>query len=223
MWYITGQIYVHRPLHHESMSITVQHNATTYSFIIFLQTALHVSDDTLIHQQEHIEIVITSGTGQTVFATVRWRGGVRTGRVPTPPQQRTVANTVQRVPDVITVWVCSWWWMRVSYETCRVVCRNIIKAVYSRILLDSYWQWHWASCAQCFVRQLLLTFIFIFRAVQFNLDCLALTMRLRLSELSGNTRPTTHSHTPSWVIPTWENQISQNCFSMNFKQCQKLK
>ena len=59
--------------------------------------------------------------------------------VPTPRRQRTVANTVRPVPDVITVWVCSWWRMRVSSETCRAVCRNIIKTVYSRILFDSYW------------------------------------------------------------------------------------
>jgi len=45
----------------------------------FLQTALCVSVDTVIHHQEHIQTVITiSGTGQTVFATVRWRGGVGT-------------------------------------------------------------------------------------------------------------------------------------------------
>ena len=55
-----------------SMSITVQRDTTIYSFIIFLQTALHVSDDTLIHHQEHTQTVITaSGTGRTVFATVR--------------------------------------------------------------------------------------------------------------------------------------------------------
>jgi len=37
---------------------------------------------------------------------------------PTPPRQRAVANTVRPVPDiVITVWVCSWWWMRVAPET----------------------------------------------------------------------------------------------------------
>ena len=54
------------------MSIIVQQNATVYSFIIFLQTALHVSDDTLIHRREHAQAVITtSGTGQTEFATVR--------------------------------------------------------------------------------------------------------------------------------------------------------
>ena len=47
------------------MSIIVRRNATIYSFVIFLQTALHVSDDTLIHHQEHIQTVITtSGTGR---------------------------------------------------------------------------------------------------------------------------------------------------------------
>ena len=53
-------------------------------------------------------VITTSGTGRTVFATVLWRGGV----VPTPPRQRTVANTVRPVPDVvITVYVCFWWWV----------------------------------------------------------------------------------------------------------------
>ena len=55
------------------MSIIVQQDATIYSFIIFLQTAVNVSDDTLNHHQEqHTQTVITtSGTGRTVFATVR--------------------------------------------------------------------------------------------------------------------------------------------------------
>jgi len=40
--------------------------------LYFLQIALHVSDDILIHHQEHTQTVITtSGTGRTVFATVR--------------------------------------------------------------------------------------------------------------------------------------------------------
>jgi len=44
-----------------------------YTFLLyFLQTALHVSDDTLIHHQDLIQTVITTyGTGRTVFATVR--------------------------------------------------------------------------------------------------------------------------------------------------------
>ena len=120
-----SEFYVHGSVHCESMSIIVQQDATVHSFIIFLQTAVHISDDTLIHHQEHTQTVITtSGTCWTVFATALWRGGVGT---PTP-RQRMVANTVWPMPDVvITVWVCSWWWMRVSSETCRAVCRNIIQ------------------------------------------------------------------------------------------------
>ena len=65
-------------------------------------------------------VITTPGSGRTVL--------LLSADVPTPPRQRTVANTDRPVPDVvITVWVCSWWWMRVSSETCRVVCRNIIK------------------------------------------------------------------------------------------------
>ena len=69
-------------MHCESVSIIVQQDATMYSFFKFLQTALHISDDTLIHHQEHTQTVITTtGTGRTIFAT-------------------KVANTVRPVPDV---------------------------------------------------------------------------------------------------------------------------
>ena len=86
-------------------------------------------------------IITTSGTARTVFATVRWRGGVANA-VPTPPLQRTVADTVRPVPDVvITIWMCSWWWMRVSSETCKSCLQKYNKTVYSRISLDNYWQW----------------------------------------------------------------------------------
>ena len=55
-----------------SMAIIVQQDATICSFTMFLQTALHVWDDTLVHHQEHTHTAITtSGTGRTVFATVR--------------------------------------------------------------------------------------------------------------------------------------------------------
>jgi hypothetical protein len=69
----TFVLYVRGCVHRESVSIIVQQDATTYSFIVFLQIALHVSDDTFIHHhQEHIQTVITTfGTGRTVFATVR--------------------------------------------------------------------------------------------------------------------------------------------------------
>ena len=62
---------VHGSRHRESMSIIVQRDANIYSFIIFLQTALRVSDDILIHHQEHTQTVIkTSATGRTVFSTI---------------------------------------------------------------------------------------------------------------------------------------------------------
>ena len=87
------------------MSLIAQQDATIYSFTIFLQAVLHVSDDILIHQQEHTQTIITtSGTVRTVFATVRLRGGVGT----TTTLHRTLANTVRPVSYVvIIVWVYS--------------------------------------------------------------------------------------------------------------------
>jgi len=82
-----------------------------YTVLLYFCGQLYVFR--MIHHQEQTQSVITaSGTGRTVFATARWRGGVGT---------------------------CSWWWMRVSSETHRAIRRNIIKTVYNRILLDNYW------------------------------------------------------------------------------------
>ena len=65
---------------------------------------------------------------------------VEESETPTPPRQWTVANTVRTVPDVVnTVWMCSWWWMRISSETCRALCKKYNKTIYSGILLDNYW------------------------------------------------------------------------------------
>jgi len=72
-------------------SIIVQRDATVYRFIIFLQTALCVSDNTLIHHQEH--------TQNCNYNTWHW------------------SNRVCYCP-------LTW---RVSSETRRAVCRNIIK------------------------------------------------------------------------------------------------
>jgi len=41
-------------------SVIVQQDVTIYSFIIFLKTALQVSDDTIIRHQEHAQTVITT-------------------------------------------------------------------------------------------------------------------------------------------------------------------
>jgi len=46
--------YVHGSVHRESVSITVQQDATVYNFVIFLQTALHISGDNFTHHQEHM-------------------------------------------------------------------------------------------------------------------------------------------------------------------------
>jgi len=50
---VSSTVYVHGSVHRESKSVTVQQDATICSFIIFLQAALHVSDDTLTHHQEY--------------------------------------------------------------------------------------------------------------------------------------------------------------------------
>ena len=48
------KFYVYGSVHRESMSIIAQQNATICSFIIFMQTALHVSGDTFTNHQELI-------------------------------------------------------------------------------------------------------------------------------------------------------------------------
>ena len=78
VWLHSFFFYVNGSVHRES--IIVQQNATIYSFILFLQTALHVSGYNFTHHQEHTQTVFTtSGTGRTIFATFRCRGGVGTG------------------------------------------------------------------------------------------------------------------------------------------------
>ena len=123
------------------MSIIVQRDATVYSFIIFLQTALHVSGDTFTHHLEHTQtvLVITSGTGRTVFATVRWRGGVGTGSDST-----ATADGSKYGPTTAR---CCNYSLRVLLMMDESITRNMKsclqkynKTVYSRILLDNYWQ-----------------------------------------------------------------------------------
>jgi len=109
------------------MSMTVQQDATIYNFIIFSAYSstcfglyLHLSSGAHVNCNYNI-----------------WHWSNRICYLPLnpicrlpliPPRQRKVANTVRPVPDVvITFWVCSWWWVKVSPETRRTVCRNIIK------------------------------------------------------------------------------------------------
>jgi hypothetical protein len=49
---VEAEFYVHGSVHREPVSITVQQDATLYSFYS-LQTARHVSGDTFTHHQVH--------------------------------------------------------------------------------------------------------------------------------------------------------------------------
>ena len=70
--------------------------------------------------------IIWHWSNRICYLPLTWRS--RKSGVPTPPRQRKVANTVRPVPDVvITFWMCSWWWVKLTPETSRAVCRNIIK------------------------------------------------------------------------------------------------
>ena len=121
---IVRKKFVYGSVRRESTSIIVQQDSTIYSFIIFSADSSTCFGWTLIHQQEHTWAVFTtSGTGRTVFATVRWREGV----VSTPPRQRKVANTVRPVPDVNTVYVFSWYGWEYHPKHVEMSAENIIK------------------------------------------------------------------------------------------------
>ena len=114
-------------VHRESVSIIVQQDAAIHSLLFPANCStcfgwyLHPSSGA------HVNCNYSIWHWLNRITTFRCCGGVGV-ITPTPPWQRKVANTVQPLPDaVITVWVCSWWWMTVSSETCRAVCRNIIK------------------------------------------------------------------------------------------------
>ena len=100
--------------------------------LYFLQTALHVSDNTLIHHQEHIQTLIASGIGPTVFATVFWRGVVGT-TVPTDSSDYSTSaygskygsNSARYFNYSLNVRLMM---DEGSSETCRTVCRKYIVA-----------------------------------------------------------------------------------------------
>ena len=126
------------------MSITVQQDATINSFFYIsanCSTCFGWYLDPSSGAHVNCNYNIWHWSNRICYLPMSWRSR-------TPPRQRKVANTVRPVPDaVITVYVCSWWWVKVSPETCRAVCRNRKKTVYSRILLDIYWHCH----GQCYI------------------------------------------------------------------------
>ena len=120
------------------MSITVQQDATVYSFIIFSADSStcfvwYPHPSSRVHSNCNYNIWHWSN--RICYCPLRWRSR---NSGPTPPRQRTVANTVLPVPYVV---ITVWWWMRVSSETCRAVCRKYNKTVYSRMLSDNYLHW----------------------------------------------------------------------------------
>ena len=116
------QFYVHGSVHHESLSITVQQDATIYSFY-YISAGCCTCFGWYTHPSSgahsNCNYIIWHCLNRICYRPLTWRS---------PPRQWTVANTVRPVPEVvITVWACSWWWMWVSSETCRAVLRNLIK------------------------------------------------------------------------------------------------
>jgi hypothetical protein len=121
-------------VHGESLSVIVQRDATVYSFIIFSADssacfAWYPRPSSEAHSNCNYNI--RHWSNRICYRQLMWRSR---------NSEWTVANTDRPVPDVIiTVWMCSWWWTRVSSKTCRAVCRKYNKTVYSRISLDNYW------------------------------------------------------------------------------------
>jgi hypothetical protein len=134
------------------ISITVQQNASLYSFYS-LKTAVHVSGDIFTHHQEHKYTVITaSGTDRTVMdktvvltqclwykmlklvcyssdsQNVYNNNNNNKGKLKFLYRKQCVSTaflsiTVWSMPDaVITVYSSSWCWVKISPETCRAVC-----------------------------------------------------------------------------------------------------
>ena len=120
-------------MHRESLSIIVKQDATIYSFIIFSADS-SACFGWYPHPSSGARLICN-------YNIWHWSNHIcYRPLTPTPPRQRTAANTVRPVPDVvITVWTCSWWWIRISSATRRAFCRKY-KTVYSRIFLDNYWK-----------------------------------------------------------------------------------
>ena len=80
------------------MSIIVQQDATIYSFIIF-----SADTSTCFRWYPHLSSGAHSNCNYNIW---HWSNRICY-------RQWTVTNTVRPVPDVvITVWMCSWWWMK---------------------------------------------------------------------------------------------------------------
>ena len=101
-----------------------QQYATTFSFINFFNSALHVSGDKFAHPQEHFFTVYTA------LVTMR-RHCCRT-------VHRSAAVSVHCNKSCIYSQKCSWWWANLSPETCRAELKRLINEKGCCILLVIY-------------------------------------------------------------------------------------
>jgi hypothetical protein len=111
-----------------------------------LQTALHVSGETFTYHQELGQTVVTASGSDRQHVIFRHRSDsptTTTGRilfvitrccnyslfklmmiVPTHQRRRQVAYCLSLPDTVIKAYSSSWWWVNISPETCRAVCRE---------------------------------------------------------------------------------------------------
>jgi hypothetical protein len=87
--------------------------------IYYSLVALHVSSDIFAHHQEHLNCVTSSGI--THYVPAGWyHGSVGTdfNSVPTLPWSQLAASYCV-IPEDVIQFRCSWWWAKISLETCR--------------------------------------------------------------------------------------------------------
>jgi len=75
----------------------------SYTINLYLETALHVSGGTSTHHQERIQLYLQ----HLVFVTPSLPAG-------TSRQRHTCV-----IPEAVIQFKCSWWWAKISLETCR--------------------------------------------------------------------------------------------------------
>jgi hypothetical protein len=78
----------------------ISNKMQNYTVYLYLETTLHVSGGTCTHHQERIQLYLQHLVSVT-----------------------TLLLSAAIVEELEPVWVCSWWWVQVPPETCRVVSR----------------------------------------------------------------------------------------------------
>ena len=118
--------HVHGSVHRESISTTVQQDVTIYSLLCFCELfyIFRVVPPPIIRSA-----YTASGTGQTVSATFRYRGGVGTWSSNSTAIAEGNRNGLTSARCCNYIYMRSWWWVVVPPEICRTVHRNIINCI----------------------------------------------------------------------------------------------